>query len=395
MIAHSPANLRRLRAAVAALLLIVSIPFAQAQQTSAQANKTADPLPLFATNTEGYACFRIPALIRTARGTLLAFAEARRNNCSDFGDVRIVMRTSHDEGRTWSPLVTVAENGTLQAGNPAPVVDMTDKRYPHGRIFLVYCTGDAPEDAIMRGQGSRRIWYRTSTDDAATWSAPIEITQSTKLPTWRHYATGPGHALQLTHGPHAGRLFVAANHSEGDPQPNGHDYYAHAFYSDDHGATWRLSPTIDYPGGNESTAAQNSAGDLVMNLRDQSKQSRARIIAMSHDEGSTWNKVFVAHDLPDPVCEGSMIGYRDRQHNVLLFSNAGSTSHRVDLTISVSRDGGLTWPSRTLVAPGPAAYSDIALINSTRNAQLGILWEKGNGGGIFFMAYPVASLLRD
>ena len=184
---------------------------------------------LFANGTEGYACFRIPAIVRTTEGTLLAFAEARRHSCGDFGDVRIVMRRSRDEGKTWGPLSTVAENGVLQAGNLVPVIDTRDRRYPHGRIFLVYCTGDAPESSILKGEGTRRIWYRTSVDDGVSWAAPIEITASVKLTSWRTYATGPGHGLELMHGQHAGRIVIAANHSEGPPTPHGHSYDAHAF----------------------------------------------------------------------------------------------------------------------------------------------------------------------
>jgi sialidase-1 len=346
---------------------------------------------LFANGTEGYACYRIPAIVRTPAGTLLAFAEARRNNCSDFGDVRIVMRRSSDEGKTWSGLETVAENGSLQAGNPMPVIDIKDRRYRHGRILLLYCTGDAPEDAVKRGEGSRRVWVRTSTDDGATWSSPEEITASVKLPSWRHYATGPGHGLLLMHGAHAGRIVIAANHSENDPQPHGHAYDAHSFYSDDHGQTWHLGNSLQWPGSNEDTAAEGEHGAVVMNIRDQSGASRARIIAISKDGGSHWDESFVAKDLPDPVCEGSMLDYSKHGRHLLIFSNAGNTKERRDLTISVSRDGGHTWPVRTLVAPGPAAYSDIALLKGN---NLGILWERGNSGGIFFMARPVAPLLH-
>lgn len=343
--------------------------------------------PVFANGADGYSCFRIPAIVRTRRGALLAFAEARRNNCNDFGDVRIVMRRSNDNGRTWGQIETVAENGALQAGNPAPVMDAMDRRFPGGRLFLVYCTGDAPEDAVMRGEGTRRVWFRTSSDDGGTWSQPAEITASVKPPAWRHYATGPGHALQLTRGLHKGRLFVAANHSEGDPRPQGHDYAAHAFYSDDHGATWHLGATVDYPGSNESTAAQDEAGEVVMNIRDQSKKSRSRILAVSENGGAAWDKVFIATELPDPVCEGSMTAHG----KWLLFSNAASRTERRDLTVSVSADGGRTWPKRTLVAPGPAAYSDLVLLPHRR---LGVLWERGNSGGIVFAAHPLDTLTR-
>ena len=167
---------------------------------------------LFANGADGYACYRIPAIVRAPAGALLAFAKARKNSCADFGDVRIVMRRSNDDGKTWGAVETVAENGLLQAGNPAPVVDTRDRRYPKGRVFLIYCTGDASEAAVMRGEGSRRIWFRTSSDEGKTWSQPVEITASVKLPGWHHYATGPGHALQLMHGRYAGRIVVASNH---------------------------------------------------------------------------------------------------------------------------------------------------------------------------------------
>ena len=355
------------------------------------ARTNAQGSALFANGLDGYACYRIPAIVRTPAGALLAFAEARRNSCADFGDVRIVMRRSKDGGKTWSAVEMVAENGSLQAGNPAPVVDTRDHRYPKGRVFLVYCTGDASEAAVMRGEGSRRIWFRTSSDEGSTWSQPVEITASVKLPGWHHYATGPGHALQLMHGRYAGRIVVASNHSENDPRPSGQSYSAHDFYSDDHGATWKLGATLAWPGSNESTAAETADGTVVMNSRDQSGASRARIIAISKDGGARWDSVFVAKDLIDPVCEGSMIDYQYRKEHVLLFTNPGNERERRDLTISVSRDGGRTWPKHSLVDAGPAAYSDLVAMKGDR---LGIVWERGNNGGIFFTVMPIAPLFH-
>lgn len=343
---------------------------------------------VFANGAEGYRCFRIPAIVETPGGTLLAFAEGRRNSCADFGDVQIVLRTSRNRGKTWSALRVVASYGHLQAGNAGPVVDTLDPKYPHGRVFLFYNTGDAPESAIDRGQGSRRTWYRTSIDGGKTWSVPIDITASVKLPSWRGYAVGPGHALQLTEGPHAGRILVPANHTEGGPPSTSE---AHTFYSDDHGRTWHLGAIVNWPGSNESTAAQGVDGSVVMNSRDQSGHSHARIVSISRDGGMRWDSTFIARDLPDPICEGSMIAYTRRNGPpVLLFSNDANTKARRDLTVSVSRDNGRAWAKHMLIDAGPSGYSDIVVM---RSGRLGILWERSKDG-IVFATRPLASVLQ-
>ncbi len=372
------------------LVAFIAATFACGKGNALSKRSLADLVPIFANGTDGYTCFRIPAIVRTLDGTLLAFAEARLNSCSDFGNVRIVMRSSHNGGKTWSALKTVAENGTLQADNAAPVVDTLDPQYPHGRLFLIYSTGDAPESVVLQGKGTRRVWYRTSVDDGATWTAPVEITASVKLPSWRDYATGPGHALQLTEGIYAGRIVVAAYHSEGPPQPVDRSYHSNTFFSDDHGRTWHLGATVAIPGSNESTAAQGPDGAVVMNSRDQ-RGTHARILSISKDGSQHWHLTFVARDLPDPDCEGSMTSCTlPSNRSVLIFSNAGNRLNRWDLTISVSIDGGLTWPKHTILYPGPAAYSDIVVMPRGR---IGILWERGDEGGIVFLVRQIHSLL--
>lgn len=345
--------------------------------------------PVFTNGNDGYKCFRIPAIVATPDGALLAFAEGRRNGCNDFGNIQIVMRISRNQGKTWGPLEIIARNSDLQTGNPVPVVDTMDNRYPKGRVLLVYNTGNASETAVREGKGTRRVWYVASTDDGETWSAPVEITSSVKLPTWRSYATGPGHGLLLHNGSHTGRIVIAANHSEAGAH-SASETMAHAFFSDDHGSTWHLGDTLDVPGSNESTAAEADDGAVVMNSRDQSGSSHARIIAISNNGAAGWNRHFIAHDLPDPICQGSMLRYAPKKGKpALLFSNAGSTTDRVNLTISVSRDGGLTWPRHTLIYTGPSAYSDIVLM---RHGKVGILWEHGSDSGIGFTTRKIKSL---
>ncbi|WP_373331357.1 sialidase family protein [Salmonirosea aquatica] len=177
---------------------------------------------------DGYQCYRIPAIVKAPNGDLLAFAEARRNNCGDFGDVDLVLKRSTDHGKSWGKLERAVDFGDNQAGNPAPVFDLTDPAFPKGRLFLFYNTGTAHEADVRKGQAVREVWYRTSTDNGQSWSDAVNITLQTSRPNapatnpaytfkedWRSYANTPGHALQIRNGRYKGRIFLAANHSAG------------------------------------------------------------------------------------------------------------------------------------------------------------------------------------
>ncbi|MCX6215763.1 sialidase family protein [Spirosoma sp.] len=344
---------------------------------------------VFQNGEGGYLCYRIPAIVKTPTGTLLAFAEGRRTNCGDFGDVDIVLRTSKDNGQSWSPIQTVVDFGSMQAGNAAPVFDVSDPRFPAGRLFLLYNTGTDSEANVRKGFAIREVWYKTSTDGGQSWSEPVNITTQVSRPNkpnvnpayafpedWRSYANTPGHALQLQKGRYKGRIFVAANHSEGPPQQQFRDYRAHGFYSDDHGETWKLSATIPYPGGNESTAAETPGGGLLLNARNQSGDVKNRLLAFSPNAGESWEPVVIATDLPDPVCQGSMLNYQPRRgSNVLLFSNPNSQTSRTNLTVRVSRDGGKTWSSGKSIYAGSSAYSDLVV---QQDNTIGALYEKDN-----------------
>ena len=353
---------------------------------------------VFQNGDGGYRCYRIPAIVQAPGGELLAFAEGRVTDCGDFGDVEIVLRTSADNGKTWRPVRRAADYGTAQVGNPAPVFDLTDPRYPGGRLFLLYNIGTASEADVRAGKAIREVWYITSTDQGTTWSAPVNITTQVNRPNkpdvnpqyafaedWRSYANTPGHALQLSQGAHKGRLFVAANHSAGPPQPQFHDYQAHGFFSDDHGSTWHLTPTIAYPGGNESTAAETSGGGVVLNIRNQSGDVKNRLLATSPDAGATWEPTRVAQDLPDPVCQGSMVNYQaPGGQRLLLFSNANSQTKREKLTVRTSPDDGKTWSAGKELYAGSAAYSDVV---GQRDGQIGVLYEKDNYGKIVYSQF--------
>ncbi len=359
-------------------------------------------MPVFISGREAHASYRIPAIIKTPGGDLLAFCEGRLNNTRDFGDIDIVMKRSSDNGKTWGPLQIIVNNDTLQAGNAAPVVDLFDPAYPKGRIFLFYNTGNNHEGEIRKGNGLREVWYKTSFDAGVTWSAPVNITTQVHRPRqpgvqssydfmedWRSYANTPGHAIQLTKANFKGRIFVAANHSSGPPQNKFEDYRAHAFYTDDHGKTFHLSADVPMPGGNESMAVELADGVLMMNLRNQQGDTRTRIIATSSNGGSAWDTAYYDFHLPDPVCQGSIIQLgKQKGKNILAFCNNAATRHRDSLTLRISFDEGMSWKKSYPLAIGPkgnsanySAYSD--LVRITKN-KVGVLFEKENYSQIVF-----------
>jgi sialidase-1 len=362
-------------------------------------------VPVFVAGQEGHQSYRIPAIVSLKNGDLLAFAEGRVHDAGDFGDINIVLKRSRNKGKTWSTLQTVVNYDKFQAGNPAPVVDFTDPKYPQGRVFLFYNTGNNHEAEVRKGNGLREVWYKTSVDGGLTWSEPVNITTQVHQPKmpqlnaaynfaadWRSYANTPGHAMQFDSGRYKGRIFVAANHSAGQPQKAGMDYQAHGYYTDDHGATFKLSETVSFLGSNEAMAAQLSGDAMVMNIRNQQGNVRQRIIAISNNGGQSWEKTYFDANLPDPVCQGSTLSYVDKKGNrILLVCNAADVKKRDNLTLRVSKDDGKSWFQNIVIAKSSegykgnsyAAYSDIVKLKKN---SIGVLFEKDEYKSIVFVA---------
>ena len=137
---------------------------------------------VFQGGKEGHAIYRIPAIISLPNGELLAFAEGRVNGSDDYGDVNLVMKRSADQGKSWSDIQTLVDYDTLQAGNPAPVVDLFDPKHPQGVIFLFYNTGNNHEYDIRMNRGVREIWQIKSYDLGKSWTAPENITLQVHKP---------------------------------------------------------------------------------------------------------------------------------------------------------------------------------------------------------------------
>lgn len=335
-------------------------------------------IDIFVSGEGGYHTFRIPAMVVSTKGTILAFCEARQYSSSDFGNIDVVLRRSFDNGKTWQPVQVIADDGRNKMGEPSPVVDRTT-----GTIWLLLC------------RNAYQVYVMKSKDDGATWSSPLEITEDVKKGNWSRYATGPCHGIQLKNG----KLVVTAWHSSSDILSS--PTYSHVIYSDDHGSSWRLGGTVG-PGMNECTVVQTSDDSLYLNMRTncffiqgeervfkawsaqdrqtaaaiQGMERRVRAYARSKDDGMTWSEVKFDDTLIEPPCQASVIRFTDKDSHDrkrVLFSNPASRE-RLGMTVRLSYDECQTWGVSKLLYRGPSAYSDLAIAS---DMTICCLYERG------------------
>lgn len=322
---------------------------------------------IFKSGTEGYSTFRIPAIVTTKTGTLLAFAEGRVNGTSDTGNIDLVMRSSEDGGKTWSPLKIIWNDGENVCGNPAPVVN-----HETGNIYLLmtWNLGEDHESEIIDGKSkdTRRVYVTFSEDDGKNWATPKEITGSVKKENWTWYATGPCHGIQIEKGKYKGRLVIPCDHIEAGSKK----YYSHVIYSDDNGISWRLGGTTPQDQVNECTVAELNNGLLILNMRNYDRTQKSRKISFSEDGGITWSAIQPDKALIEPICQASLIF--DKKNRKLWFLNPASEKSRTSMTLKSSKDSGKTWKVEKVLHSGPSAYSDLTLMNKN---TLGCLFEGG------------------
>jgi sialidase-1 len=337
--------------------------------TGAEALELAAPPPpfphkdVYENGTDGYHTYRIPALAVSTQGTILAFCEARKNDAGDNGDIDLVLKRSFNEGVTWQTqqlLYGSGDNSTM--GNPVPVVDRVT-----GDIHLIFC------------KNATQVFHMKSTDDGATFSAPVDITASVAALcanagfSWSKVLTGPGHGLQTA----GGRLIIPLKPS-GSLQ-GGARRRVGVIYSDDHGVTWQpggiVPPTIGEM--SESTVFETGDSTLVINMRWHDGLYRA--VSKSTDGGLTWSNPAADTELPDPVSQGSIIRYSTAAGDErVLFANLNhqetGTAMRNRLTVKLSNDDGETWPRSRQLVPGPSGYVDLAV---TSTGKVLAFFERG------------------
>jgi len=330
------------------------------------AEKESEPQPdikneliyIFKQGEAGYDLFRIPAIVKTTDGTLLAFAEARKERSNgDSGDIDLVVKRSGDDGQTWGEMIMVWDDGANTCGNPVPIVDAQ-----HGVIHLLMTWNNGADtwSTIHNGTSisSRQVFVTKSDDDGRTWEPAKEITDQVKRPEWKWYGTGPVHGIQITAGPFQNRLVAPCYYTE-MVDGKRHDY-SHVIYSDDAGATWSSGSSTPQGNVGECTVAEIAGGGLVLNMR--SSDSFMRKVSRSGDGGLTWSAVTADPVLIDPKCQASMVSVHANGNSTVFFANAASSA-RENMTIKLSEDEGSTWTKKVNVYEGPSAYSDVVMLS--------------------------------
>ena len=315
---------------------------------------------VFVSGQGDYHTYRIPSVIITAKGTVLAFCEGRKKGRSDTGDIDLILRRSSDGGKTWGKIQVIWDDGVHTCGNPCPVVDRDGTIH----LLLTHNLGEDNEARIVDGKskGSRTVWVTKSTDDGATWNKPVEITADVKLKDWTWYATGPGVGIQLK----SGRLLIPCDNKVAGTKAR----QSHVIYSDDKGNTWKLGGVIG-PNCNESQAVELSDGSVLLNMRSYQANNR-RFTAISKDGGDSFSKPVEDETLIEPVCQASILRIGGDK-SAILFSNPASKK-REKMTVRFSGDDCKTWSASKLLHDGPAAYSCLTVL---ADKTIGCLYECG------------------
>lgn len=361
-----------MRAFAATVVAILAVVFS-ALSPPVHAAPLLEKQNLFEAGTEGYLICRIPGLLVTKTGAVLATVEARRGRGGDWDDNDVLLRRSLDGGRTWDEPRLVAASKTYGRGPISNFVMMGDRQ--SGAVHALYC------------YDYRRVFHMHSEDDGATFSEPVEITPALEAfrqdYPWRVVATGPGHGTQLR----GGRFIVPVWMSDGSGKEFGKGKLGHRpsivslIYSDDQGRSWHRGEIVcrtddRFRNPSETVMVELADGRVLFNIRSESKENR-RLVSISPDGVRGWSTPRFDEALLEPVCMASLIRLAwpengepgrilfanpDNLENELVRPGGNLTHDRKRLTVKMSLDDCRTWPVSKVLEEGPSGYSDLAVL---------------------------------
>jgi sialidase-1 len=337
------------------LPLLIALP-------AAAAEPVLDKHVIYEADSGGYATYRIPGLVVTDRGTLLAYCEARKTSASDWGAIDLVYRRSTDGGKTWSESKKVVDIGGGFEKNPV-AVNLKLGKFPDITVNNPVMIADRGVVHFLYCVEYMRCFYTRSEDDGRSFAPPVEITPAFEAfrPAydWKVIATGPGHGIRLSK---TGRLVVPVWLSTGEGGSGHRPSAVATIYSDDGGKTWAAGDIVvkhpDLANPSETAAVELPDGKVMLNIRHESTPHQ-RAVSVGPDGATKWSKPAFDPALPEPVCMGSLARWGDR----ILFANPHNPDgrERKNLSVHASDDAGKTWKYRRAVEPGPSGYSDLAV----------------------------------
>ena len=300
-----------------------------------------------------YHMCRIPGIVLTEKGTLLAYYECRRS-ASDWADIDLKIIRSTDKGDTWETALLIPSAGNTM-NNPMIAVDGET-------IHFFYC------------ENYKRLFHRVSTDDGISFSEPVEITDVFDAGFFYNViAVGPGHGIV-----HNGVILLPVwiGYNREDPKAH-HPSFISTIYSEDGGKSWKLGEVIGrelLEDPSECALAVTPEGKVLISIRNIGA-CRRRAFALSETGYSGWYDLRFGEDMPDPICMGSMAYTKDVVYHI----NCASETGRENLTIKISRDNFHTFES--IFVDHPAGYSDIAVSDE----EIFVLYEKNIAhDGLYF-----------
>ena len=382
-------------------------------------------------NKDGIKSYRIPALLKTDKGTLIAGADERRLHSSDWGDIGMVVRRSEDKGKTWSDRVTITNlRDNPKASDPSigsPVnIDMVLVQDPETkRIFSIYDMfpegkgifgmADQREEAYKQIDGKTyQILYKEGEDGSYTIRENGTVYTPDGKPTDYRVVVDPvkpsySDKGDLYQGDRLlGNIYFTSNKTS--PFRVAKDSYLWMSYSDDDGKTWSapqdITPMVkaDWmkflgvgPGVGITLRTGPHKGRIVVpvyttNRANHLNGSQSSRIIYSDDHGKTWHMGGGVNDhrtLYDGtvVDSSTMSNYyaQNTESSVVQLNNGdlklfmrGLTE---DLQVATSHDGGLTWDNNVDRYDVPDVYVQMAATHTVQNGKEYILLANANGPG--------------
>ena len=382
-------------------------------------------------NKEGINSYRIPALLKTDKGTLLAAGDERRLHHLDYGDIGMVVRRSQDNGQTWGDKITISnlrDNPEAKdAAAPSPlnidmvlVQDPTTKRifsvydmFPEGRA--VFGMPDHPEKAYEQiGDKTYQILYKQGETEHYTLRENGDIFNSQNQKTNYRVVVNPTEAGYRDKGnlykdkELVGNIYFKS--SAKNPFRVANTSYLWMSYSDDDGQTWSaprdITPGIrqDWmkflgtgPGTGIVLRTGEHKGRILVpayttnNISHLGGSQSSRLI-YSDDHGVTWHAGEAPNDnrpVGNGVIHSSTMnngGAQNTESTVLQLNNGdvklfmrGLTG---DLQVATSKDGGVTWEKTIKRYPEVKdAYVQMSAIHTMHDGKEYVLLSNAAGPG--------------